>query len=446
MRLAWPTMLEELLGTSVQYADTFMVGALGTAATAAVGSTTTVNWLVGSTVSALSVGFLAVISRALGAGDSKKAVRASSQAVFTALVTGIFFTAVTLSLSRFVPVWMQADEEIREEASRYFFIIYSPMLFRAASIIFGTVLRSAGDTKTPMRVGIISNIVNVAGNFFLIFPTRQVDFFSMNITVPGAGLGVTGAALATAFSYITGGVLISATLFRHSVIAPRRKYILPDREILKPCLKIAFPNMLQRFCTSLGYVAFASMINSLGSISTAAHTVANTVESLFYIPGYGMQTAAATLTGNAIGARDSVSLKKLHRLFSVAEIILMGVSGTLLFIFAPRLAGLFSKETAVIALGASVLRMVAVSEPFYGVSIVTEGMLQGAGKTSVPFAINVACMWGVRILGTCITINVLGMGLRSAWGCMIADNMLLLVLFVIYFSKIRDSLIEKGDA
>ena len=78
----------------------------------------------------------------------------------------------------------------------------------------------------------------------------------------------------------------------------------PDMTILRPCMKVAFPNMLQRFGTSLGYVAFASMINSLGEISTAAHTIANTVESLFYIPGYGMQTAAATLAGNAYGAGD----------------------------------------------------------------------------------------------------------------------------------------------
>ena len=121
--LAWPTMLEQMMQTAVQYIDTAMVGALGTYATAAVGSTGTVNWLIGSSISALGIGFLAYVSQAYGAGDRERAGKCASQAVLVVLVTGIFFTVVTLSLSGFVPVWMQVDEAIRELASDYFFII-----------------------------------------------------------------------------------------------------------------------------------------------------------------------------------------------------------------------------------------------------------------------------------------------------------------------------------
>lgn len=431
--LALPTMIEQLMQTAVQYVDTVMVGSLGTVATAAVGSTTTVNWLVSSTVSAVGIGFLAFISQAYGAGEKEKAARASAQAVFVALVVGSFFTVVTLSLSRVIPVWMQVEEEIRDTASRYFFILYAPMLFRTFSIIFGTVLRASGDTKTPMRVGILVNAVNVILNFLLIYPTRSVTVFSVNFTMPGADLGVIGAAAASAVSFVVGGICMTAALLRHPEISPKGHPVLPDREILVPCLKIAFPNMLQRFCTSLGYVFFASMINSLGTVATAAHTVANTVESAFYIPGYGMQTAAATLTGNAIGAGDRDRQRVLSRMILLIEISLMIVSGALLFIFAPTLMGLFSKDEQVISLGSSVLRLVALSEPFYGVSIVTEGMLQGAGKTVWPFIFNVISMWGVRIVGTFICTQIAGLGLVSAWGCMIGNNMLLLVLFRIYY-------------
>ena len=99
MSLAWPTMLEQLMQTAVQYIDTAMVGSLGTQATAAVGATSTVNWLIGSSVSALSIGFLSFIARSLGAGDEQGAKRAVSQAVLAVLVAGTFFTALTLSLS-----------------------------------------------------------------------------------------------------------------------------------------------------------------------------------------------------------------------------------------------------------------------------------------------------------------------------------------------------------
>ena len=125
--LAWPTMLEQLMQTAVQYIDTALVGSLGTQATAAVGATSTVNWLVGSTVSAFGVGFLAFISQAIGAGDIAKARRASGQVVTTVLVIGILFTFITTGLSGMVPVWMQVDAGIQQMASRYFLILYLPL-------------------------------------------------------------------------------------------------------------------------------------------------------------------------------------------------------------------------------------------------------------------------------------------------------------------------------
>ena len=432
--LAWPTMLEQLMQTAVQYIDTAMVGALGTAATAAVGSTTTVNWLIGSTISAFGVGFLAFISQARGAGEHDKARSAAAQSVLTVLIIGLISTAAALSLSGVIPKWMQVDPAIRKLASSYFFVLYLPMLPRTASIIFGTVLRAAGDTKTPMRVGVLVNIVNVVLNFLLIYETREVTLFGRSFTMWGAGLGVVGAAAASAVSITLGGVLITVKLYKHSEISPRGLSIRPDGSILRPCMKVAFPNMLQRFGTSLGYVAFAAMINSLGELSTAAHTIANTVESAFYVPGYGMMAAAATLTGNAIGARDLEKQRGYARVMILFETALMIVSGALLFIFAPQMTGIFSKDPEVIRLGSTVLRMVAVSEPIYGVSLVTEGMLQGAGRTGVPFVINMAGMWGVRILGTFICIRLLSMGLVSAWACMIGHNLLLFILFGLYYA------------
>lgn len=431
--LAWPTMLEQLLHTAVQYVDTAMVGSLGTEATAAVGSTTTVNWLVGSTVSAIGVGFLAFISQSRGAGNDEKARRGSGQAVFAVLVVGVAFTVITLAISPLVPVLMRVEPSLRKTAGIYFFILYTPMLFRAASIIFGAVLRSAGDTKTPMRVGVLVNIVNIVFNFFLIFETRIIYFCGIFIFVPGAGLGVIGAAVASAISFALGGILITRALYKHKEISPRGQSIKPNKEILRECLRVAFPNALQRFGTSLGYVVFATMINSLGGIATAAHTVANTVESAFYVPGYGMQSASATLSGNALGANDRTKIKQLSRMIIFIEAALMVVSGSLLFVFAPNLVSLFSHDTAVISLGTTVLRMVALSEPFYGISIVIEGMMQGMGKTKMPFVTNLVGMWGVRILGTFILTQICSYGLISAWACMILHNLLLFAVFLVYY-------------
>lgn len=424
LSLALPTMLEQFLATAVQYIDTAMVGTLGTHATAAVGATATVNWLINGTVSAIGVGFLSYISKACGAGDRDRAKRAAAQAVLVTLVVGIGFTVLALALSTRVPVWMRADPSIQELASQYFFVMYTPMLARSAILLFGNLFRAVGDSKTPMRVGLMVNLINVAGNLLLIYPTRVWH----GLTLYGAGWGVVGAAAASAAAYFVGGIVITVALWRHPRISPRGFSLKPESAILRPCLQVALPNALQRFATSLGYVAFAAMVNSLGETATAAHTIANTVESAFYVPGYGMQMAAATLAGNALGAGEHKKINHLAGMLLTLEVAMMVVSGGLLFLFAPNMMGLFSADAAVIALGAVVLRMVAVSEPFYGVSIILEGMMQGMGQTMLPFVIGVTGMWGVRIVGTFLCTQIFGMGLISAWACMIAHNLLIFVL------------------
>ena len=427
--LAWPTMLEQIMQSAVQYIDTAMVGSLGTQATAAVGTTTTIGWLVQSSITAFSIGFLAFISKSCGAGDRNAARRAAAQAVLSVLVIGGTCTVLTVSLGGLIPVWMRAEASIRPLASRYFRVLYLPMLFRTASIVLGMVLRAAGDTKTPMKAGLLVNVINVALNFLLIYPARRVTLLGHALLLPGAGWGVVGAATASAAAYTWGGLQIAWALWRHPEVSPRGQSLKPDMDILRPCLRVAFPNMLQRFASSLGYVAFASMINSLGETATAAHTIANTVESAFYIPGYGMQTAAATLTGNAYGAQDPKRMKSLTSMFLPVEVILMCLTGGLLFVSAPLLR-VFSRSGEVISLGAAVLRMVAVSEPLYGVSIIVEGMMMGVGRTRAPFLYNIAGMWAVRVLGTYFCTQVFGLGLTAAWGCMIAHNMLLFVLYL----------------
>lgn len=437
LKLAWPTVVEQILQTAVSYVDSAMVGRIGAQATAAVGATSTINWLVNSSITALSIGFLAYISRALGAKQPENARKASAQACLITLIVGVAFTVLSLSLSRIIPVWMQVGPEILQDASIYFFILYTPMLFRTATIMFGTCLRAAGDTRTPLYVNIIVNLTNIVLNFLMIYPTRRVQFLSMEILLPGMGLGVAGAAIASAISFAVGGVGMTIALYRHPLISPRGLSLKPNGEILRPCLRVALPCALQRFGTSFGYVAFASMINGLGTTAIAAHSIANTAESAFYIPGYGMQTAAATLAGNCYGARDSQRMKQLSRMLLLLEIGLMALSGAALYASAELLMGVFTRDSAVIALGARVLRMVALSEPVYGVAVILEGVFQGVGDTKSAFVFNIIGMWGVRILGSYIMLNAFGGGLTAAWGCMIAHNILLGSLLFIRFIRGR---------
>ena len=434
-QLAWPTVLEQILITAVSYVDTAMVGRYSDNASAVVGCTMTVNWLIGGIVSAIAVGFLSFIARAVGAKEQELVKKAAAQATSMALIVGVILTALILPIARFVPAWMNADPSIQKDAGIYFFIIYVPMIFRSAVIIYGTVLRAAGDTKTPMVVNTATNVINMVLNFFMIYEARNVTVFGMNVFLPGLNWGTTGAAIASAIAFTVGGVWMTAAVYRSRILSPKGLSLKPDPEILRPCFRVAVPALLQRIATSSGYVAFSGMINTLGEVATGAHTIANTAESAFYIPGYGMQAAASTLIGMSYGEKNHKKMKSICHMLLVIEVLVMILSGGALFFGAKAIMGIFTKSEEIIKVGTTVLMMVAVSEPAYGLAIIIEGIFHGVGDTMSTFVYGALGMWGVRILGTYIFVILLGHGLVAAWACMIAHNLVLSLLLSIRYMR-----------
>ena len=433
--LAWPTLLEQMLQTLVQYIDAAMVGRIGADATATVGMSTSVTWLVNGPLFAMGIGFMAFISRCMGAKSYKDVKRASVQSVLVTMVAGVVVGVLTLLISPVLPVWMGVEEKIRQDASLYFAIICLPMLFRSAIIIFGAVLRAVGDTKTPMLVNVCMNIINIILNYIFIYDTRMIQIAGKNVKMFGFGYGAVGAGIGTAVSFVVGGILMTIALYKNSYVSPKGCKIRPERIILEPCIRVGLPVAMERMATCLGHVVFASLVTGLGTVAFAAHSIALTVEQAFYIPGYGMQTASATLAGNAIGAKDEKRLHALTRMLIVMILVVMTISGTLLFIFAPQLLSIFTKEYEVIALGTVVLRMVAVSEPMFGVLVILEGIFNGVGDTVKPFYYALFSMWGVRVFLTFLCVNVFHLGLYAVWGCMIANNVCLGSLFIIRYFR-----------
>lgn len=420
-RLAWPTMTETALQTLVQYVDTAQVGRLGAEASAAVGLTATTTWLVNAPLWALGAGVLTCISQALGAEDRERAERAAGQSLLLTLVVGAVMTVLTLSISPFLPVWLGADAAIRADAGRYFFIICTPMLFRASAIIFAAALRAAGDAKTPMWIDLVMNTVNIVLNFLLINKPQTLKLGTAELAVWGAGLGVTGAAIATAASYVVGGVWMFAAAERSPQLGGLKP--IPDRETLRRCLGVSTPIAADRIVSMLGQVVFTAMVAKLGTIAVAAHAIAITAEQVFYIPGYGMQTAASALTGRYYGARDERNMMDHSMAVILIAVALMSALSLFLFLFPAFFMSIFTPDPAVIALGARVLRLVSVSEPFFAALIILEGVFNGAGDVRMPLLFSILSMWGVRIFCTRLCVTRLRLGLTAVWGCMVADNL-----------------------
>ena len=432
-----PTILEQALQTIVQYVDTAMVGQLGAAASAAVGLTISVTWMINGPFFALGLGILAFISRSLGAECHEDARSASVQSIWIMLFLGVVVGGISLGVSPFLPGWMGADEEIRRPASQYFGIIAAPMIFRSASIIFASVLRSSGDSKSPMAVNILMNIVNIVLNFLFIWPTKIYVIAGISIKIWGAGMGVTGSATATAIAYVVGGTLMFLQVLRNPAVTPRGMPMKLEPRILKSCFQIGLPLLAERAIVNFGQIVFTSMVAGLGTIATAAHSIALTAEEAVYVPGYGIQAAVSTLAGNSLGRKRESEFRLTRNAALAVAVPIMTSMALLIFLFPEFIVSIFTSDSAVITLGAQMLRIIAVSEPLFAVFIVMEGLFQGLGDTKAPFIYSSACMWLVRVLLTYVFVCHLHYGLAAAWLCMVADNVTRCGLLVLRYRRGR---------
>lgn len=405
--LAVPTIIEQILSTLMQYVDTAMVGKLGEEATAAVSVTTTITWLTNSLASAIGIAVLAMISKAVGEKNERDIKSISKQALFLVTVCGVVMGAVCIVLSPFIPEWMGADEAIRKNASLYFLIISIPMVFREANTILGAALRATKDTKQPMLINMSANIVNVLFNIVFIYLLQ---------------MGVTGAAIATAVSYTFSGSLMYVAYRRNQQLYWEYHTFEIDKAKLRECAVIGMPVLGTNFTSCLGYVVFAALVSGMGTTIFAAHSIAVTAETIFYIPGYGLRTATSTLVGISLGEKDRGKFETVRHLSVVITIIMMCMTGLLLYLVAYPLMQVLTNSHNVAVLGAEMLQLVAFTEPFFGLMIVMEGILYGLGRTKYAFIVETFCMWGIRIIFTALCVKVWNLGLRAVWYCMIADN------------------------
>lgn len=421
--LSVPTVIEQVLSTLLQYVDTAMVGQLGEEATAAVSTTATIGWLVASLMYAPGVALLSLMSQAVGRGEKEEIKKLASQSVYLVIGVAALLGALSIGLAPYIPVWMGTEENVRAAATEYFVIISLPMVFRASAVIFGATIRANLDTKTPMYVNLAANAVNAVLDYVLIY---------------SLGWGVRGAAIATAVAYVCAGSAMFYVFRKKEALHFAWKEVCFDKEAMKRISAIALPSMGTDLTAMLGYVFFAGMVSHMGTTVFAAHSIAVEAETLFYIPGYGLRTATSAMTGVSIGENNEKKLLVVIRASIIMTVTLMAVSGIVLYFVGYPMMRLFTSSDAVATLGASMLKLVAFSEPFFGLMVVCHGIFYGMGKTKNVFFAEAFSMWGIRILFTYLVINVWHLGLREVWFCMIADNItkaMLLSLFLLYVWK-----------
>ena len=421
--LAWPVFLEQILTTLVSYADTAMVGSMGAWATASVSISQTPIMLLNSVVMSLGVGITALVARSAGAGDKALVRKLMHHAIMAIVLLGMPISILTICLHRVIPIWMGAAPEILDTAAQYNLIVSFGRIFIVISMMLSAAFRGYGDTKTPLIGNVMMNVINVIFNFLLIYPTRDITVFGWTFTMWGAGLEVAGAAIATSIGMPVAGLFSLWVAFCRKgeyTISVRGGWKI-DWTLTKQIFSISFPAMLERIFMSSASIFTARSINSLGTVTVAANTLALTAESLSFMPAFVFQTAVTTLVGQSLGARKLSLAERVVHATMICGVVVMAFTGTGLFVFSRQLIGLFTPDQDVIALASKCLKVTACLQIPQVLAWIFSGVLRGAGDTKWNFYITAATQWLVRTLGVVLVIRAFHLGLYEAEFVILAE-------------------------
>ncbi len=420
LKLSFPAILAQLSSVIMQYIDASMVGHLGAGASASIGLVSSTTWLVGGILTAAAMGFSVCVAHRIGARDEEGA----RVIVKWGLVVNLFFSliimAVGVAVSSRLPIWMGGEEAILKDSASYFLIYAISIPAREMLLASQGMIQSSGNIRVP-------SILNV------IMCALDVLFNSMFIP----RLGVTGAALGTALSFvIVAGIMLYILLVKSPALSlvgrkgERSKSLSDFASVELPtALKIAIPVAIDNIIMGFAYVAFTRIVSPFGTVSVAANSFSITAESLCYMPGFGIGVAATTIVGQCIGARRKDLGKRLGWMSVILGMAIMGLSGALMWTFAPFMIGILSPDEEIRSLGTQILRIEAFAEPFYGASIVAAGVFRGAGETLMSSVLNLISVWAVRIplayfLGS-------HYGLKGAWVAMATELCVRGILFLV---------------
>ena len=434
--LSVPAVVAQLSSIVMQYIDAAMVGSLGAEEAAAIGLVSTTTWLFWGLCIASSTGFSVQVAHRIGAGDMQGARNVLRQAVTSTTLFSFALAAIGVAISGVLPEWLGGDVSIHHDASLYFLIfsLFLPAL--QLNFLAGGMLRCSGNMRIPSLLGVVMCVLDVIFNFFLIFPTRHAVVAGIDIFIPGAGLGVEGAALGTVAAETVVATIQMWYLCTHSSelkLTKEKGSFRPQVNILKKALRIGLPMGLEHVVICGAQIMTTVIVAPLGVFAIAANSFAITAESLCYMPGYGISDAATTLVGQSVGAKR----RRLTRSFAFITVfmgmIIMGLMGLLMYIFAPQIIGLMTPVEEIRSLGIMALRIEAFAEPMFAASIVAYGVFVGAANTMVPCIMNFFSIWAIRLSLAALLAPT--MGLKGVWIAMCIELCFRGIIFLIRLFK-----------
>lgn len=407
VELSIPSMLAQITTVMMFFIDAAMVGHLGAAASASIGLVETTTWLMGSILSAVSLGFSVQVAHFIGANDFTRARQVFRHALVCGVAFSVLMALVGASIHQSLPYWLGGKDDIAPMSSGYFLIFSLTLPAVLLFHLMSAMLKSAGEMRVPSLLSIMMCGLDVAFNYLFIYVLK---------------LGVVGAALGTMSAYFFTVIPMAwQAIYKNKIIALRldRTPFVWMGSYVRNAVKISFPVAVQNILMGSAQVVSTLIVAPLGNVAIAANSFAITAESLCYMPGYGVGDAATTLVGQTYGAGRSDLCKNFAHLTIGVGMLVMAFMGVVMFVFAPEMIGFLSPVEEIRQLGAMVLRIEAFAEPFFAAAIVSYAVCVASGDTLKPAAMSLFSMWCVRL--TLAYALAQSYGLRGVWVAMATE-------------------------
>lgn len=415
--LSIPAILSQISTIVMQYIDASMVGSLGANASASIGLISTTTWLFGGVLGSAVTGFAVQVAHKIGGKKNFEARAIFRQALSSCFIFSIFVMLIGVCISPYLPHWLGGNEEICENASIYFLILSLALPILTVRRTCGAMLRSAGNVKVPSLLNVFDCLLDVVFNYILIFQY---------------GLGVFGAALGSfCAEFVTMLLMLYFACFKEEVLRLNQEHgsFRPDWQHIRLCLKIGLPMGIEHVIFCGAQIVSTIIVAPLGTVAIAANAFGITIESLCYMPGYGIGDAATTLVGQSLGAKRRDLCFRFSSLTILLGVAVMSFMAVIMYAVAPYIMTIMTPDVLVQELTTKVLRIEAFAEPFYAASIVAYSVFVGMGQTIKPCVMNLVSIWFVRI--TLAALLASSMGLVGVWLAMAIELTFRGIIFVI---------------
>ncbi len=405
--LAWPIIAENGLETMLGIVDTILVShlALSAVALAGVGSAVQVMQILLSALAALSIGASVLVAQAIGARNLTRASMLARQSLLWSVILSLPLAIGGFLIPGLVIGMFGLEPAAADIGTRYMQVTMGTAVVLTGLFIGGGVLRGAGDSRTPLIITTIANVVNVPLAYGLIYGQWGLP-----------DMGAVGSAWASFMARGLALIILIIVLWkgrnRAGITIRGRGGWLPDLSVAKNILTIGIPAAIEQVITAAAFFVGTIVIGHLGTTVFAANRILFTALSLSFLPGIGFAIAGTALMGQSVGARRIADGATAVKIATQWAVLWMGSMGALIIIFAPQLMMLFTGDAAVIDAGISGLRVISLTMPALAITFVQAGGLRGSGDTRTPMLVFSVGVWVSVGMGT-LLLYTFGGGLVS---------------------------------